>query len=66
MTADDRRAFASLPALFAAVMLASGTPALSMQVALCAGGSVELPQKAPGKTCDQGCHAGCQRRKGRY
>lgn len=66
MTADDRRAFAALPALFAAVMLAGGTPALSLQVSLCSGGTAELPQKNPGKTCDQACHAGCQRRKGRY
>ncbi len=57
-------AFAALPALLAAVLLAGGSAAaLPMTVALCSGGSSELPGKVPG--CDQACHAGCQRRKGR-
>jgi hypothetical protein len=62
----DRPALAWLPALFAAVMLASGSAwALPVRAALCSGGSAELPGRHPAKGCDQACHSGCQRRKGR-
>lgn len=57
-------AFAFLPALFAAVMLASGSAsAMPLMAALCNGGSAELPGKAPRRDCDQACHVGCTRRK---
>ena len=58
-------AVAFLPALFAAVMLASGSAAaMPLMAALCNGGVAQLPGKAPRRDCDQACHFGCTRRKG--
>ncbi len=57
-------AFAFLPALVAAVMLASGSAsAMPLMAALCNGGAAQLPGKAPRRDCDQACHVGCARRK---
>ncbi len=59
-------AFAWLPALFAAVMLAGGSAsAAPLMAALCNGGSAEIPGKAPRRDCDTACHANCTRRKAR-
>ena len=55
-----------LPALFAAVMLAGASPvgaSAAMTMALCGGGSANVPGKAPSRDCDQPCHVGCNRRK---
>lgn len=57
-------ALAFLPALFAVVMLMSGSAsAMPLMAALCDGGAAELPGKAPRRDCDQACHVGCARRK---
>lgn len=57
-----------LPALIAATMLAGSgaeaAPTASM-VALCSGGSAEMPGKPLQRDCEKACHAGCERRKRR-
>jgi hypothetical protein len=57
-------ALAFLPALIAAVMLASGSAAAApMLAALCNGGVAEIPGQMPRRDCDKACHVGCTRRK---
>jgi hypothetical protein len=59
-------ALAFLPALIAAVMLASGSAAAApMLAALCNGGVAEIPGQTPRRDCDKACHVGCTRRKAR-
>jgi hypothetical protein len=59
---------AALPALLAAVMLASSASAMPSSRAmaiLCSGGSAKIPGRQPDGDCDTACHAGCGRRKSR-
>jgi hypothetical protein len=59
----------ALPALLALVMLTAAAPARSAQMltmALCNGGTAQVPGNAPARRdCDTACHAACQRRKAR-
>jgi hypothetical protein len=54
-------------AICAATMLAAGSAgATPLMAGLCNGGSAELPGKQRNQDCDKACHAGCQRRRGKF